>query len=493
MSKASLVFRLIRPVFYVCGILAFIMAALMLVPACYAYLTDDHEYQAFLIGSALTALAGMFMMAPGYEHPFSLTARQLYLLTSLSWLLLSFFSALPLTFTHHPLTLTDAVFEAVSGITTTGSTVMHGLHELPGSLLLWRSMLQWVGGFGVIGMAVSVLPFLRVGGMRLFQTESSDWSDKSLPRFRDLARALMVLYFSLTFFCALSYFLAGMTAFDAVNHAMTTVSTGGYATDDSSMGRFDNGILWIATLFMLLGGMPFMLFIRFMNERRLESLKDEQTKGFVVIVIGLIVLLTVEQLLTSDGGKSGMTPFDTLTHVAFNIVSVITTTGFASGDYTQWGVFSITLFFFVTFIGGCSGSTSGGMKIFRFQLSWLFLKDQMSRLVHPHGINRVRYNGKVVSDDIMSSAVAFSFLFFITLVITTLILSLTGLDFVSSLTGAATALTNVGPGLGDIIGPAGNFATLTDTAKWILCFAMVLGRLELLTVMVLLTPVFWRG
>jgi len=489
MQKANLLLRLIRPVFYVCGILAFIMAALMLVPMAYALVTDDHEYKAFLIGSALTAAAGMLMMAPGYDEPFSLNARQLYLLTSLSWLLLSFFSALPLTLTHHPLTLTDAVFEAVSGITTTGSTVMHGLHELPESLLLWRSMLQWVGGFGVIGMAVSVLPFLRVGGMRLFQTESSDWSDKSLPRFHDLARALMILYFSLTFFCALSYFLAGMTTFDAINHAMTTVSTGGYATDDSSMGRFNDGILWIATIFMMLGGMPFMLFIRFMSQPRLSSLKDQQTVGFVAIVVGLVALLTIEQLLTTDG----LNPFDTLTHVAFNIVSVITTTGFASGDYTQWGVFSITLFFFVTFIGGCSGSTSGGMKIFRFQLSWLFLKDQMNRLVHPHGISRVTYNGKAVSDDIMSSAVAFSFLFFITLVVTTLILSLTGLDFVSSITGAATALTNVGPGLGDVIGPAGNFASLTDSAKWILCFAMVLGRLELLTVMVLLTPVFWRG
>ncbi len=482
-------FRLLRPVLYVCGVLAFIMTALMLIPAAYALLTDDPEYRAFLLSASITAVAGILLLAPGYNPPFSLNARQLYTLTTLSWLLLSFFSALPLTLTHHPLTLTDAVFEAVSGITTTGSTVLHGLHDLPPAILLWRSMLQWIGGFGVIGMAVSILPFLRVGGMRLFQTESSDWSDKSLPRFRDMARGLLLVYLGITLACCLSYFFAGMNLFDAVNHAMTTVSTGGYATDDASMGRFNAGILWISTLFMLIGGMPFTLFIRFLTRRRLNALKDQQTLGFLYIVGALVLILTLQRLFTDDSESA----FEILTHTAFNIASVITTTGYASEDYSQWGVFSITLFFFVTFIGGCSGSTSGGMKIFRFQLSWLFLRDQMNRLVHPRGISAVRYNGKAVTDDIMGSAVAFSFLFFLTMTITTLCLAATGLDFVTSLTGAATALTNVGPGLGDMIGPAGNFAAVSAPGKWILCFAMILGRLELLTVMVLLSPVFWRG
>jgi trk system potassium uptake protein TrkH len=254
------------------------------------------------------------------------------------------------------------------------------------------------------------------------------------------------------------------------------------------MGRFSDTILWIAVLFMLIGGMPFMLYIRFLSQRNLNVFRDQQARGFLLVVLGLISLLTLQQLLTTE-----REPFEVLTHAAFNIVSVITTTGYASSDYTLWGYFSIIFFFIVTFIGGCSGSTSGGMKIFRFQLSWLFLRDQMNKLVHPRGVFSIRYNGKAVSDDIMVSAVAFSFLFFLVLALTTLALAATGLDFVTALSGAATALTNVGPGLGDMIGPAGNFAGVPDSGKWILGFAMILGRLELLTVMVLLTPVFWRG
>lgn len=480
--------KLFRPVLFVCGILSFIMVGLLLVPAFFALLTSDEEYSTFFLSSGLAALAGLLLMLPSYGHRFALNARQLYLLTSLSWLSLSIYGALPLMLSHHPLSLSDAVFEAVSGITTTGSTVMSSLDTLPHSILLWRSMLQWVGGLGVIGMAVSILPFLQVGGMRLFQTESSDWSDKSLPRFHAMARSLLLVYLGVTLACALAYFAASMTPFDAINHAMTTVSTGGYATDDRSMGRFSNTVLWISVVFMLIGGMPFMLYIRFLNQPNLNVFRDQQAKGFLLLVMALVGLLTLQQLLSNE-----REPFDVLTHAAFNTVSVITTTGYASTDYTLWGYFSISFFFIVTFIGGCSGSTSGGMKIFRFQLSWLFLRDQMNKLVHPRGIFSILYNGKAVSDDIIVSAVAFSFLFFLILALVTLALAATGLDFITALSGAATALTNVGPGLGDMIGPAGNFAAVSDIGKWILGFTMILGRLELLTVMVLLTPVFWRG
>ncbi len=479
---------LFQPVLFVCGMLAISMAVFMLVPMLVSVATNDHELPAFLIASACSAGMGLLLLLFNRPRHFNLNARQLYLLTSLTWLMLSFFSALPLTLTDHPLSLTDAVFEAVSGITTTGSTVMSNLDHTPPSLLLWRSMLQWIGGIGVIGMAVSILPFLRVGGMRLFQTESSDWSEKSMPRFQHLARALVLVYIGMTVLCALAYWFAGMTGFDAINHALTTVSTGGYATSDASMGRFNDAILWIAVVFMMLGGMPFTLFIRMLSRPSWRILQDDQIRGFVWIIVGLVAVLFLQQWLTTDRA-----PFEILTQAAFNIVSVITTTGFASADYTLWGGFSMALFFFVTFIGGCSGSTSGGMKIFRFQLSWLFLRDHMRKLVHPRGYFVVRYNGKAVTDDIMVSAVAFSFLFFLVLTITTLALALTGLDVLTSLTGAATALTNVGPGLGDIIGPAGNFASLPDSAKWILSLAMILGRLELLTLMVLLSPVFWRG
>nr|WP_320135081.1 TrkH family potassium uptake protein [uncultured Amphritea sp.] len=480
--------KLFRPVLYVCGILTWIMAGLMLIPAGYGFIYNDPEFIPFLASSGLSVLLGIILVILFKAPRFTLTSRQLYLLTSCSWMLMSFLGALPLMLCHHPLSLTDAVFESVSGITTTGSTVISGLQDLPRSLLLWRSLLQWLGGLGVIGMAVTILPFLRIGGMRLFQTESSDWADKSLPRFHELARTLLLSYLLLTLLCASSYWFVGMTVFDAINHAFTTVSTGGYATNDQSMGRFGVTVLWVSVFFMLLGSLPFTLFIRFLLHPSLKSLADQQVKGFLMIVAVLVIILTSQLMLTGD-----MPFFAALTHTAFNVTSVITTTGYASSDYTLWGQFSIALFFIITFIGGCSGSTAGGMKIFRFQLAFLFLQDQFRKLVHPRGVFAIHYNGKLVHDDIIVSAIAFSFIFFLTLAVATLMLTAIGVDFVTSFTGAATALTNVGPGLGDIIGPSGSFAPLPDLAKWILAFTMILGRLELLTVVVLFSPIFWKG
>ncbi|WP_240776281.1 TrkH family potassium uptake protein [Nitrincola alkalilacustris] len=481
-------FKLFRPLLFVYGVLLLCMSVLMAGVTLFAGLTGDSEFRVFLVSSCAVFVTGALLTVIFHTRRFQLVSRQLYLLTTFSWVIMSLAGALPFYFSHYPLTVTDSIFEAVSGITTTGSTVISGLETLPESLLLWRSLLQWLGGLGVIGMAVSILPFLQVGGMRLFQTESSDWSDKSLPRLQDLARALLLTYLALTLACTTSYWLAGMTPFDAVNHAMTTVSTGGYATDDRSMGRFSPTILWISILFMLLGALPFVMIIGFLRKPSLVRLKDQQARGFVLIVATLALSQTLFLILYNKEDA-----FDALTQSVFNLMSVITTTGYASADYSSWGTFSFVLFFLATFIGGCSGSTSGGMKIFRFQLSSMFLKSQIHKLIHPSGVFSIRYNQKVVQDDIMLSAVAFSFMFFVALGVITSLLSMFGLDFITSLSGAATALTNVGPGLGDIIGPAGNFQPLPDGAKWLLAFAMILGRLELLTVMVLFTPMFWRG
>ncbi|WP_022963077.1 TrkH family potassium uptake protein [Halopseudomonas pelagia] len=481
-------FNFLRPIIYVCGILMLIMAGLMLSVALFAWIRQDPEMSVFLISAGLVSALGLMMVVSGRSLHFHLVARQLYLLTSLSWVMMSLAGALPLFFSHFELTFVNAVFEAVSGITTTGSTILGKIETLPPSLLLWRSLLQWLGGLGVVGMAVSILPFLRVGGMRLFHTESSDWSDKSMPRIQTLARMLLGTYLSLSLACMLSYWWAGMTLFDAINHAMSTVSTGGYATDDRSMGRFGAPVLWISIVFMLLGAMPFTMLIGFVRRPQLAALNNQQVKGLLMIVAAVSLALTA--YLIEQGAHA---PFEALTHATFNLVSVITTTGYASGDYTQWGAFSVALFFVVMFIGGCSGSTSGGMKVFRFQLSYLFLRSQVRKLVHPNGVFVTQYNGKPVSDDIILSAIAFSFLFFLCLAGFTLLLSLMGLDLVTSLTAAATALTNVGPGLGPVVGPAGNFAALPDAAKWLLSLAMLLGRLELLTMMVLFTPMFWRS
>lgn len=464
-----------------------IIAALMFLVGTFAWFRGDPEMMAFVISGSIVALTGLVLIVTTRGANFNLTARQLYLLTTISWLAISLVSALPFFFSHFNLRFVDAIFETVSGITTTGSTILVGIESFSASLLLWRSMLQWIGGLGFIGMAVTILPFLQVGGMRLFQTESSDWSDKSMPRIQHLARLLLLTYLGISLTCMLAYWACGMSLFDAINHAMTTVSTGGFATDDRSLGRFGLDILWVSTFFMLLGATPFILIIAFIHKARWSIVKNSQLLTFLSIVGSISVLLG-----TWLWWRGLYSPVEAFTHATFNIVSVITTTGYASTDYTLWGSFSIAVFFLTMFVGGCSGSTSGGIKVFRFQLGYLFLRDQFRKLVHPHGVFVTQYNGKAVSDDIILSAVSFTFLFFLCLAVFTLVLGLLGLDLVTSLTAVATALTNVGPGLGEIVGPAGNFAPLPDAAKWVLCFAMLLGRLELLTVMVLLTPVFWR-
>lgn len=464
------------------------MSAMMMIPMSLALMQNDPEFMDFFLSSSITGSLGLLLYQSFKVRKIQLHIRQLYLLTNCAWVLMSVVGSLPFVLGRHPMGFTDAIFEAVSGITTTGSTVMFNLQSTPHSILLWRSMLQWLGGLGVIGMAVTILPFLRVGGMRLFRTESSDWSEKTLPRFRDFAKLILITYLLISVACALSYWLAGMTPFDAINHAMTTISTGGYATDDRSMGRFGNTILWISIVFMLLGAIPFILYVRFLTKPSALHLHDEQVITFLAMVCIVSVCLAIHLVW------SGQLPLgEALTHSTFNLVSVITTTGYASSDYVLWGHFSVAVFFLASFVGGCSGSTSGGMKVFRFQLSYLYLRDQLRRLVHPHGVFAIKYNGRLVQHDILAAAAAFSFVFFVSIGVITLLLTAIGIDFVTSFSGAITALANVGPGLGELIGPSGNFESLPSAGKWILAFAMILGRLEIFTVIIVLSPVYWRG
>jgi trk system potassium uptake protein TrkH len=324
--------------------------------------------------------------------------------------------------------------------------------------------------------------------MKLFRTESSDWSDKSLPRTQQLLMLMVVTYALLTLACVLAYSLFGMDLFNAVNHAMATVSTGGFSTSDSSFAQFDSiSLHWVSILFMVLGATPFVLFIRLVRHRQVSIFRDAQWRGMLAILAVLALLLTLPAL-----SMPGQTLPWAFTLATFNIVSVVTTTGYASTDYTLWGNFAIAIFFFATFLGGCSGSTSGGIKTFRVQLCFTIIREQIIKAVHPNAILKRQYNGSTVSDEIVASLVGFLFLMAISLTIMTLLLSLMGLDLVTSLTGSATALMNVGPGLGAIIGPAGNFQPLPAAAKWVLSMGMILGRLEFLTIIVLLTPAFWR-
>jgi trk system potassium uptake protein TrkH len=478
----------LRIIAFILGIFLITLAVSMLIPMLTLLLysrTDD--LNAFLWSSLVTAAAGIAMVIPGRPKEAQLRPRDMYLLTTGSWLVVCIFAALPMVLIHH-ISYTDAFFETMSGVTTTGSTVLAGLDHASPGLLIWRSMLQWLGGIGFIGMAVAILPLLRVGGMRLFQTESSDWGEKVMPRSHMAAKYILFIYLSLTLIGFLGFWLAGMTPFDAINHAMTSISTGGYSTSDSSLANWSQpAVHWVAVVLMIFGGLPFTLYVATLRGNRKALFKDHQVRGFLGFLLATWLVFGTWLWLHSDNSW-----LDAFRIVAVNVTSVVTTTGFALGDYTTWGSFAVLLFFYLTFVGGCSGSTSGGLKIFRFQVAYVLLRANLQQLVHPRAVIKQQYNNHNLDEEIVRSLITFSFFFTITIGVIALGLTLLGLDWVTALTGAATAVCNVGPGLGPIIGPAGNFSSLPDAAKWLLTIGMLLGRLEILTVLVLVTRAFWR-
>lgn len=482
--------KLLGPTLLILGAILNILALFMLVPLALSLAYNSDNQLAFFSSATITSIAGIIFLLIGKKSRLDfMQPRQVFLITSVAWTGVSLFSALPFILIDHPLTLADAIFEAVSGVTSTGSSVMAGLDQLPKDVLLWRSLLNWIGGVGIIGMAIAVLPFLRVGGMRLFKTESSDWSDKAMPRARSLMAMIIYCYIGLSILCCLAYWLAGMDFFNAVNHAMATVATGGFSTSDGSFAQFDSLLLhWIAIVFMLAGAFPFVLFVRILINRRFIVLEDTQVRGLLLIVMIMTLVLTAQLIITEQ-----MDPFRALTMAGFNLVSIVTTTGFASGDYQLWGPIAFVVFYFAMFVGGCSGSTSGGIKVFRLQIFAGLVKEQIITAIHPRAIISRRYNGRLISSEIIASSISYMCLMAACLIIIAVILAFTGLDMVTSISGAATAVMNVGPGMGDIIGPAGNFSSLSDTAKWALSAGMLLGRLEFLTILVLFTPAFWRA
>ncbi|MFC3115567.1 TrkH family potassium uptake protein [Cellvibrio fontiphilus] len=482
--------KLLGPTLLILGAILNILALFMLVPLALSIAYNSDNQLAFFSSATITSLVGIAFLLMGKRSRLDfMQPRQVFLITTVAWTGVSLFSALPFILIDHPLTLADAVFEAVSGVTSTGSSVMVGLDQLPKDVLLWRSLLNWIGGVGIIGMAIAVLPFLRVGGMRLFKTESSDWSDKAMPRARSLMAMIIYCYIGLSILCCLAFWLAGMDFFNAVNHAMATVSTGGYSTSDASFAQFNSLLLhWIAIVFMLAGAFPFVIFVRMLINRRFIVLEDTQVRGLLLIVAIMTLILTAQLIITEQ-----MDPFRALTMAGFNLVSIVTTTGFASGDYQLWGPVSFVVFYFAMFVGGCSGSTSGGIKVFRLQIFAGLVKEQIITAIHPRAIISRRYNGRLISSEIIASSISYMCLMAACLIVIAVILAFTGLDMVTSISGAATAVMNVGPGMGDVIGPAGNFSSLSDTAKWALSAGMLLGRLEFLTILVLFTPAFWRA
>ncbi len=478
----------LRPIFYVLGIIITIFSGSMILPILTDMATGNDDWRVFAISMFITSFIGLMMILANRGKDFSLNIRQTFLLTNITWLLLACFGALPFYFSTLELSVTDAFFESVSGITTTGSTVLSNLDTTSRGILLWRSILQWIGGIGVIVMAISVLPFLKVGGMQLFLTESSE-NEKTMPRAAQMAGYTALIYGIFTLFCLSAYHLAGMTLFDALCHAMTTIATGGYSTFDGSIGHFNKpSIELIAIIFMIIGSLPFVLYLRALSGSVTPLFKDRQIRLFLSILGIAIGFMTVYRFNTTDG----LGLFTALRLSAFNLVSITTGTGYATTDFYQWGVLPVMIFFFLMFMGGCSGSTTCGIKVFRFQILYNVAKTQLRSLVYPNAVFTPHYNHKAIPEDVPNAVMSFFFVFILIYALITTLLAATGVDFITALSGAATAISNVGPGLGDTIGPNGTFQPLPNMAKWVLCLGMFLGRLELFTVLVLLSRKFWE-
>ncbi|MEQ9813452.1 MAG: TrkH family potassium uptake protein [Azospirillaceae bacterium] len=479
-----------RPITFVIGLLLCIVAAAMLLPALVDLAAGHADWTVFAASAGVTFFVGAALSITSRASDFQLRVKEAFVLTTLSWLVIAAFGALPFAFSAFDLSYTDAFFESMSGVTTTGSTVIVGLDGAPPGLLIWRAMLQWLGGIGIIVMAISIMPMLRIGGMQLFRMESSEKSEKALPRAAQVASSIAFLYVALTLTCAGAYAVAGMPAFDAIAHSMTTVATGGFSTSDLSIGYYGSAAVdYVGVVFMISGSLPFVLYLRAVRGDVMSLLRDEQVRLFFTILATIVVVMALYLWATRE--QLGLLLAFRL--AAFNVTSVMTGTGYATSDFGQWGPFAVSAMLFVMFIGGCAGSTTCGIKIFRFQVLYATTRTQLRKLTHPNGVFITYYNRKPVPESVSASVMAFFFVYMVSFAVLSAALGLAGLDFITAVSGAATAISNVGPGLGNTIGPTTTFASLPDSAKWLMSFGMLLGRLELFTVLILFAPRFWKS
>ena len=479
----------LQPVGLVIGSVTAVLGASMVLPLIADLISGNGHWQAFALASVVTVTVGLTLSIACRRHGRDgLSLKQAFILTTGVFVVLPIFGALPFVFGAPESQFVDAFFEAMSGLTTTGATVLSGIEQLPTGILLWRGMLQWFGGLGIIVVAIVFLPLLRVGGMQLFHWDSYDTVGSLLPRIVEVTRSISAIYVVLTILCAFFYATAGMKTFDAAVHAMTTIATGGFANYDNSFAGFSPGVEYVASVFMVLAALPFLRYVQFVGGTMRPILHDTQIRGFFLFVACIVCALAfwhVGMLETSSE--------QAFRKSLFNGVSILTGTGFVSDVYDSWGNFPIAVFFFIGLVGGCAGSTSCSIKVFRFQLLFAFIRAQLRRVRMPHAIPTPRYNGARVPEEVLTSVMTFFAVFLATLCVTAVLLAMTGEDFMTSVSGAAAALANIGPGLGDRIGPDGNYSDLSDSAKWILSAVMLIGRLELISVYSLLTLKFWRS
>ena len=477
-----------KTVFFVVGILLLILGIFMMIPYGIQILYKENS-NSFFSSSIITIFIGILTVLATLKRDNQLNLQQAFLFSTLAWISIAFFGSIPFFLSNLDLTFSEAFFESMSGITTTGSTVISNLDETPKSILIWRAIMQWLGGVGIIVMATTVLPLLKVGGMQVFKTDSSE-PEKLLPKTIEVASVIILIYTTLTISCMAIYWLQGMTVFDSVAHALTTLATGGFSTHNESIGYFKSpGIEFTSIVFIILGSLPFITYLKFIKGNRKIFFTDIQIKGFIYLVIISITIMFLYLFLNN----SEFSFIDNLRISSFNVLSILSGTGYVTDDFGLWGEFPLIFFLFLMFIGGCAGSTTCGIKIFRLQILFLFIGNHIKKLVYPNSVFIINYNKQKVEDTFINSVIIFIFSYLLLFLIISILLSVTGLDFLSAISGSATSISNVGPGLGDMIGPNGNFSQVSDMSKWILSFAMLLGRLEIFAVLVLFLPSFWRS
>jgi trk system potassium uptake protein TrkH len=478
-----------KTVFFLIGVLLIVLGVSMIAPYSMqiVYKEDSHS---FISSSFVTIFIGVLFVLANLEKEFKLNLRQTFLFSTLAWVMVAIFGSLPFVLSTMGFTFSEAFFESMSGITTTGATVITNLDNSPKSILLWRAIMQWLGGIGIVVMAITILPLLKVGGMQLFKMEGPDTTEKILPRTIEVAAIIISTYIVLTFLCGLFYWIFGMTIFDSVCHAMTTIATGGFSTHNDSIGFFkSSNIEIIASIFIILGSIPFISYLKFSQGNRKIFFQDVQIKGLIYLLFISITIMFLYLIFINY--ESNL--FDKIRISSFNVISILSGTGYVTDDFGLWGKFSLIFFLFLMFIGGCAGSTACGIKIFRLQMLLIFLKNQIMKLIYPNSVIITKYNNQKISEDFIKSVIIFIFTFLFIFLIIAMLLSISGLDFITSISGAASSISNVGPGLGDMIGPNGNYKNLPDLSKWILTLGMLLGRLELFAVLVLFFPSFWRN
>ncbi len=478
-----------KTVFFLIGILLIVLGGSMLAPYALQVILKEGSHS-FISSSFVTIFIGVLFVLANLEKEFKLNLRQTFLFSSLAWVMVATFGSLPFLLSSQDFSLSEAFFESMSGITTTGATIISDLDNSPKSILLWRAIMQWLGGIGIVVMAITILPLLKVGGMQLFKMEGPDSTEKILPRTIEVAAIIISTYIILTFLCGFFYWIFGMSIFDSVSHSMTTIATGGFSTHNESIGFFNNSnIEIVASIFIILGSIPFISYLKFVQGNKSVFFQDVQIKGLVYLLIISTIIMFLYLLIINYESSI----FDKVRISSFNVISILSGTGYVTDDFGLWGKFSLVFFLLLMFIGGCAGSTACGIKIFRLQMLLIFLKNQIKRLISPNSVIITKYNNQKISDNFINSVIIFIFSFLFIFLIIAMLLSISGLDFITSISGAASSISNVGPGLGDVIGPNGNYKDIPDISKWILSVGMLLGRLELFAVLVLFFPSFWRN